>query len=263
VTPVADPTPGQQAWAALGAELTPAKSLQRLDAATARVVSTVGVVATLLTGFGLVAAGVGNLSGGARGLAAVSVGLAFLAVLLALVAQTLTVTRGLNTNDLVEVRRWYTRRFERRAPLTAAATVVLVLAAAFAGLAAILTVTKGPDRPTFAVTRTIDPAGAPVPGPPAPGAPQPGASGTSTVTVEVTFRGLDDGQVASATVTVDGAVVAEARFSPGPDGTAVRTLTVAKVPAGGVAVVEAWAGGSVCTATLGPGTPAAASCTGA
>lgn len=60
--PVGSPTTREQALAALAAELTPAKSLQRLDTATARVVSTVSIVATLLTGLGLIAAGLGHLT---------------------------------------------------------------------------------------------------------------------------------------------------------------------------------------------------------
>lgn len=82
--PVGSPMPQDQALAALAAQLTPAKSLQRLDTATARVVSTISIVATLLTGLGLLAAGLANLAG---------------------TAQVLTVTYGLNTSNLVEVER--------------------------------------------------------------------------------------------------------------------------------------------------------------
>ncbi|MCA1694446.1 MAG: hypothetical protein LC749_06820 [Actinobacteria bacterium] len=70
--PVGPPTPREQALAALAEELTPAKSLQRLDTATARVVSTISIVATLLTGLGLVTAGLTNLTETARVLAVVS-----------------------------------------------------------------------------------------------------------------------------------------------------------------------------------------------
>jgi len=244
--PVGPPTPRQQAWAALAAELTPAKSLQRLDAATARVVSTVSIVATLLTGLGLIAAGLANLTDAARVLAGVSVGLAVLAVLAALAAQTVTITRGLNATNLRAVEDWYVRRFELRAPLARAASVLLVLATAAAGSAAVVTLVGAPaEPPTLAVTRTADPS------PPA----------TSTLTADVTFRGLDAGQVASATVTVDGVVVAVAAFGPGPDGTATRTLSVGQVPAGGVVVVDSRAGDTACTATLAPGQPAALRCT--
>ena len=244
--PVGSPTPRQRAWVALAAELTPAKSLQRLDAATARVVSTVSIVATLLTGLGLVAAGLANLSGAARALAIVSVGLAVLAVLLALTAQILTITRGLNTNNLAEVEHWYRRRFEFRAPLTRAATILLAAAAFAAGAAAIVTLLGGPDPPTFAVTRTTTPVAAP--------------AATSKLTVEISFRGLDTDQIASATVTVDGTIVAAAAFGPTPEGTATRTLTVEQVPATAVVLVDARGGTAACTATLPPGRAAQLRC---
>ena len=234
--PVGSATPGEEAWIALAQELAPAKSLQRLDAATARVVSTVSIVATLLTGLGLVAAGLVNLSDFARTLAVVTVVLAFLAVLLALAAQIVTVTR-VNANDLLDVRRWYRRRVRWRGPLARWATVVLVGAAFCAGWAAVLTLLAGPQPPTLAVTRTA-----------------------GTVTVDVTFRGLDAGQVATATVKVDNALVASTAFGPGADGTATRTIAAEQVPTTGVVMVEAQGRGARCTATLEPGTAAEVRC---
>lgn len=237
------PSARQRAWAELGAELTPAKSLQRLDAATARVVSTISVVATLLTGFGLVAAGLSSLPGAGRVLAAIAAGLAFLAVLAALAAQTVTITRGLNPRDLRAVERWYRRRFAFRAPLTVAASVLLVLASAAAGTAVLIALGTGAGAPTISVTRTPEPSG-------------PGTS----VTVDVTFRGLDEGQVATLTVAVDGATLATAGFTPAADGTATRSLTVPQVPAGGVVTVEAKAADTRCTARLDPSREAEVSC---
>ena len=99
------------------------------------------------------------------------------------------------------------------------------------------------DQPTLAVTRTG--------GPPA-----------GKLTVDVTFRGLDVGQVATAVVRVDNAVVAQAAFEPGADGTASRTLAVEQVPAKGVVVVEAHGGGVTCMATLRPGAAAEVRCPG-
>jgi hypothetical protein len=111
------PTPRQRHLRELAEQLTPARSLGRLDTATARVVSTVSVVATLLTGLGLVAAGLPDAGPGGRGWAVVAVVLAFLAVLAALAAQVVTITRGLNANNLKAVEGWYRRRFGLRAPL--------------------------------------------------------------------------------------------------------------------------------------------------
>jgi hypothetical protein len=45
------------AWQALAEELTPARSLARLDAAAARVLTSVSVVGTVLTGLGLLRPG--------------------------------------------------------------------------------------------------------------------------------------------------------------------------------------------------------------
>lgn len=248
--PASAPSGRQLALAALGAELTPAKSLQRLDAATARIVSTVTVVATLLTGLGLLAAGLAALTTPARIVAGVAVGFAFLAVVAALAAQTVTINRGLNTNNLREVEHWYRRRFRLRAPLTYAAGVLLVLAAAAAGTAALITLvaTRG-DTPTLAVTRTTTPAATPA------------TAAGGTVTADITFRGLEPGQVATATLTIDGALVATTAFGPGPDGTATRTLTADRVPPGATAVIDARGGATACRATVAPGQPAHQTCT--
>ena len=48
--PVRPPSPADQAWAELAADLTPAKSLARIDTVTARAVTTITVVGVLLTG---------------------------------------------------------------------------------------------------------------------------------------------------------------------------------------------------------------------
>jgi hypothetical protein len=244
-------TARQRALRALADELTPVKSLARLDAATGRVVTTVSVVGTLLTGFGLAAAGLPGIGGAARALAVCSVVLAVLAVLCALIAQTLTVTRGLNTNNLLAVGAWYERRFTVRAPLTRAASVLLVAAVAVAGTAAVLFLTGGGrDRAAVSVTRT-----APLPDPSASA-----AAAADTVTVEVTFRGVDAGQVAAVTVAVDGRTVAQAAITPTVDGVATRTLTVDKVPASATVTVQAQAGRTRCTADGRPGQPLRLTC---
>lgn len=240
---VRPPTREDDEWNELATELAPAKTLQRLDAAAARVVSTVSLVATLLTGLGLVAAGLANLTVVARVLAVGAVVLAFAAVLLALLAQTLGVIRGMNRENLAEVEQWYVERFEARAPRLRWATFLLVGAVALAGAAAVVTLVGGSNAPTLAVTRTSLPA--------------PGK-----VTVDVTFRGLRAGDVASAVVRVDGTGAAEAAFGPGADGTATRTLTVEQVAGSGVVMVEAHGGGDTCSATLKPGVAGEVRCPG-
>jgi hypothetical protein len=244
---VGHPTPREQALAALAAELTPAKSLQRLDTASARVVSTISILATLLTGLGLITAGLTNLTEPARILAIASTGLAFLAVLLALTAQILTITRDLNPNNLIEVENWYRKRMQRRGPLTQWATILLIAAAAAAGAAAITTLTTGVDQPTLAVTRTTNSP--------------PTTPATSKLTINATFRGLNADQVASTTVTVDGTILATAAFGPAPDGTATQTLTLDQIPINAEAVVDARGGNTTCTASLKPQQAVEVKCT--
>jgi uncharacterized membrane protein YedE/YeeE len=126
----AEPDPRVLAWRALAEELTPAKSLARVDAATSRVVSNVTVVGSLLTGLGLLAAGLPATDVAARSLAVAGAVAAVLAVACALTAQILSIRRGLNTNNLLMVKAWYGGQFRRRAYPARAATVLLLVLAA-------------------------------------------------------------------------------------------------------------------------------------
>jgi hypothetical protein len=251
MSPVQPASTQDQAWVALAAELlTPAQSLARIDAATARVVTSVTVVGSLLTGVGVLAAGLASVAGPARALVITSVVTATLAVLTALVAQILTVNRRINTKNLIEVQNWYRRRFLVRAPLTQAATILLVLAVAAAGAAATLTIaTSQPDQPTIAATRTTQ-----TPDTPAPAAADSDTAGaaTDTITFEVTYRGLNPGQVANTTISTAAQLLAQAAFTPGTDGTASRTLTVDHVPTDAQVTIETTAGAHTCIATLNP-----------
>lgn len=245
--PVQETSSEDRAWAALGSELTPAKSLARLDTATARVVTTVTVVGALLTGFGVISATQTTIAGPARILALGSVVAAILAITCALAAQILSITWRLNVFNLLEVKAWYRRRLNIRAPLTQAATVLLLAAAAAAGAAAVSAlVTNGADQPTIAVTRTTqlpDPTGSRA---------NSAAVATSTITVEVTFRGLNAGQVATASMTSGGRVLAEAAFTAGADGSATRSLAVDDVGVGAHVTLDAAAGPEHCHATVAP-----------
>jgi hypothetical protein len=138
--PVRPPSPADQAWVDLAAQLTPASSLARIDAVTARAVTTITVIGTLLTGLGALAAGQFAHHGVARGLAAATVITATLATAAALAAQVLTITRGLNPANLADVQAWYRRQFTTRAYATQAATVLLIAAALLAGATATTTI---------------------------------------------------------------------------------------------------------------------------
>src|SRR5215831_3375745 len=94
--PVRPTSPADQAWADLAAQLTPATSLARIDTVTARAITTITVLGTLLTGLGALAAGQLTPSSTTRGLASATVITATLAVASALAAQVLTITRRLN-----------------------------------------------------------------------------------------------------------------------------------------------------------------------
>jgi hypothetical protein len=135
--PVHRSSPADQAWADLAAQLTPAASLARIDAATSRAITTITVIGVLLTGLGALGAGQFAHRGAARDLAVAAVITATLAVACALVAQVLTITRRLNPSNLIEVRKWYRRQFGTRARATQAATILLIIAALLAGATAV------------------------------------------------------------------------------------------------------------------------------
>lgn len=238
-----EPDPRVLAWQALAEELAPARSLARVEAATGRVLTSVTVVGTGLTGLGLLAAGQATANATAAGLALAAVVIAVLAVACALAAQVLTVRRGLNTNDLVAVRAWYRSQFRRRAYPARAAGVLLLVAVLLAAGAATAALV-GPNRAgmALAVSSSVPASGSAA------------DAATVSLTVEVTYRGLAEGTTATvlATATRSGAttVLARGAVTPGPDGTAARTLTVGDVPGDAVVDVTAAGGGRRCDAVL-------------
>jgi hypothetical protein len=245
---VRPPSRADQAWAALAAELTPAKSLARVDAVTARAVTTITVVGVLLTGLGAAGAALPAQHGPARALAIATVITAALAVACALTAQVLTITRHLNPSDLIQVKAWYTRQFRTRAYPTQAATILLLLAALLAGATAATALTAGqPVTPTITATQTL---------PTAPAHPA-ASTGTGQVTVTVTFRGLSPGQAASAALTTPGRVLTRVFATPATDGTATITLTAGHLTSGQPITLTTRTPAQACQATLpaGPGQP--------
>jgi hypothetical protein len=224
--PVRDSSMQDQGWADLSSELTPAKSLARIDAATARAVTTVTVLGILLTGLGATAAGLPTASDLTNALAVATVAAAALAVASALTAQILTVTRGLNPNNLSEVKAWYQRQFDTRAYTTRAATVLLLVAALLAGATAIAgLVTTTASVPNVNVTQTVPSDGAGT-----------GADGANTrqimITVRAMFYHLVPGEVATVTIAVAGRILASAAATPASDGTADINLAIGS-PIGG------------------------------
>jgi hypothetical protein len=238
---VRPPSRADQDWDALAAELTPAKSLARVDTVTARAVTTITVVGVLLTGLGALGAGLPAQGSLARDLATATVITAALAVACALAAQVLTITRHLNPSNRIEVKAWYRRQFRTRAYPTQAATVLLLAAALLAGATATAALTTSqPATPTIAVTQAFPP------GSPA------ASAGARQVTITATFRGLAPGQAATVTLTTAGRVLARAVATPAPDGTAAITLTAGDLTAGQPVSITARAPGQACQATLPP-----------
>jgi len=244
--PVRTPSRSDLALADLGAELTPVKSLARVDAVTARVVTNVSVIGVLLTGLGAFAAGLPSFGGPARALAIAAVITATLAVASALAAQILTITRHINPANLAQVRAWYRRRIDTRAYPTQAATVLLLISAVTAGTAGAIALTSAHGgQPALTVSQTLDPADGS-------GATASAGVATVTLTVAVTFRGLTAGQAATIVITTAAAshILASAAVTPAPDGTAASTLTVNRVAAASQVTISVTAGHQHCQATL-------------
>jgi hypothetical protein len=241
-----EPDPRDLAWEALAQELGPAKTLARIDATTARVVTNVTVVGTLLTGLGLLAASLPTTSGTARGLAVAAVVTAVAAAGCALAAQILTITKGLNTNDLVRVKAWFNRQFWRRAYPTRTATILLLLAILLAGAAAtVALLDRGRTQPALAIVQTETATTA--------AATSDGGRGV-TLTVDVAFRALAANDVAIVIVTVttpdSHAVIGRAAITPGTDGTVTRSITVRDVPRNGTIDINATGGHRWCRGRL-------------
>ena len=242
--PVRPVTQTDELWANLAAELTPAKSLARVDAVTARTVATVTVIGVLLTGLGVLSAGKLSQNGPSRGLAIAAVITAALAVASALIAQVLTITRRVNPANLIEVKAWYRRQFNIRAYPTQAATVLLLLAAVLAGAAATAGLLAHPPAaaPVIDFTQSLGPASTVTP-----------ASTHATVTVHVIFPGLAPSQVATITVTTSetNRLLGSAVATAGPNGTAVTTFTVSNLAPSQLLIITATAGHQHCRVELG------------
>ena len=229
-------------WADLAAELTPAKSLARVDTVTARGITTITIIGVLLTGLGALSAGLPSYSGPARGLAIATVISAALAVASALTAQVLTITRRLRTGNLAEVKSWYRKQFDIRAYFTQAATILLLLAALLAGASATASLaTTLPTAPSIQVTQSLDTG-------------TPASAGQSTVTVQVTFHGVPAGQAATVVITTPSNAqdLGRAATIPAPDGTAAMSLTLSHLPADQPVIITARATRQLCQATFNP-----------
>lgn len=130
------PEQADERWETASGELTPEKSLSRVNTNARATVGSVTLVGTLLTGLGLLSAQTLPTGGPVRGFALAAAAAAGIAVLLALLYLALRLER-LNVQDIGEVENWYHRQF-RRAYLAVAASWLLVLAVVLAAVTAVL-----------------------------------------------------------------------------------------------------------------------------
>lgn len=234
--PPGTPTDDDTDWIGLADELTPAKSLARVDATATRVVSQIAVVGTLITAGGLVASATLLHPGPTRWLVVAAAALAVAAVVIALACQVLSVSQ-LHTHDLVEVQDWYRIRVSRRAWWLRVATWLIVAAGVVGGTAAVwalaLPTTPGPE---VTLSRVAVPATATAPA-------------SSTVTVHATVHGVPDDGAAAVRVSSGDTVLATAAATPASDGTASLEL-IASADATSPVTIEVTAPGARCAGTV-------------
>jgi hypothetical protein len=241
------PNPDDDAWDALSAELTPAKSLERVDAAAERVVGQLTLVGTVLTALGLVATATIVTDAVARALVLAAVVLAVAAVVAALTCQVLTSSR-LNTVNREELRRWYRRRVEVRGVVlrwAAIAMIGAVVLAAAAGLRAF--VAEPADPPRLAVSRHLDPVAE-------------DGSRSATVSVTVNVSGSEPGSATTTTVTAAADTLAATTTTAAADGTVVQELAATSADPRAEVTVTVVSGRWTCTSTVQADAAPAVSC---
>jgi hypothetical protein len=136
------PSEDAKLWEAASSELTPDKSVTRINDSARFLIGNVTLLGTLLTGIGLLSANQNPLLVNRKLVTAVVI-LATLAVALAF-SSTILQTRNVRLFNLNEVEEWYKRhlRYARRVQV---AGVLLGVAVILAGLAAVSVLAKSPD----------------------------------------------------------------------------------------------------------------------
>jgi hypothetical protein len=236
---VRPPTASDQAWADLAAELTPAKTLDRLD----RTDNTVAVVSAVVSGLALFGSKIPALPPLARTVALASGLTAALAVLCMLFYLVGGRAQRFNPANLLAVKAYYERQFNRRYAATWA-ILFLTLAIVLAIVAAAVALTTTPAaQPAMTIAQTPDPPGTSA------------QTSTETVTVTSAFHRLSIGQVATTVIKLapSGRVLASSAVTPAADGTATDTLTVHHIPVSAQLAVVVVAGTQYCRAALVPG----------
>jgi len=123
------PDASELRWRAAAAEITPAKSLEQIEAKATFVFSSVALIGTVVAGFGVLSRGSSGLAGYRPWTEAVT-GLLGAALACALIATFPSVRSRMRTQDVEEARRYYTFNIYVRGWLTRLA--LLLFSAAFA-----------------------------------------------------------------------------------------------------------------------------------
>ena len=118
------PRDDEDYWDRAAADLTPSRSLDRIDSTVNFVFGNVTLVVSLVTGLGLLAGTTARLSSYDTEVRAI-LGLLAVALFLALLAAAPVMVRKLHTGRVDSVRKYYTRRIKVRGALAALAMAAL------------------------------------------------------------------------------------------------------------------------------------------
>jgi len=158
-TATGDPHRGQRPsaddlrWIEAAAELTPAKTLGRIDAKVGFVFANITLIATVLAGFGILT-GAADRASAYQPFTLAALGFLMLAVLFASVANLPTLRTKINADNLVEVREFYERIIAFRGWLTRLALIFFVVGLASA-LGVLATVAGKNDPPAMGLQWTL------------------------------------------------------------------------------------------------------------
>ena len=212
------PTLEELRWRAASAEITPAKSLDRIEAKATFVFTSVALIGTIITGFGLMS-GVSSRLTQYRPWAEALYGLLGGALACALIATLPSLRSRMRTLDVKTVRRYYTVSIRVRGWLTRIA--LLAFSFAFAIALSLLFVTNGQESPTLELQWTL------------------GASNSRVLSGQFSEENLPPGASADArlvAIAADGeqVLLAEAVSTVGETGKLQVDMVVPNAPAAGL-----------------------------
>ncbi|GEM_PF-2453893 len=231
------PSRDDLAWDALGDELAPAKSLERVEAAATRVVGQIALVGTVLGAAGLVATVTVLHDWAAKSFAVAAVVASAIAVVIALLCQVLT-SATLNTANRLETKAWYRRRVVLRGVALRWAGILVVAAVLCATVSVLIAVSVNREAPPHVtVTRTVS-------------APDEAGKQHSVLDIAVSSADITPGTQASTTVLDRaGTVLVSAVEHVGADGAVSQELSASAEGTDASFTVEVAVGTWSCTTT--------------